>query len=160
MNETAEFNVAVIDYPQTPIAVMEHRGSPNLLGSTIHQFIAWRKRNHLPPGQSKTFNLLYDDPSVTEPDNFRFDIGCSVDHPVKENDYGVVNKVIPAGKCAVVRHIGSDDGMGAAVHYLYSTWLRDSGFELRDFPIFLERVSFFPDVPEKDMITDIYLPIH
>ena len=31
--------------------------------------------------------------------------------------------------------------------------------EVRDFPIFFERVSFFPEVPENELVTDIYLPI-
>ncbi|WP_331245824.1 hypothetical protein [Pseudoalteromonas luteoviolacea] len=35
----------------------------------------------------------------------------------------------------------------------------DSVYQLRDFPIFLERVCFFPEVAEYDAITDIYLPI-
>ena len=70
-----------------------------------------------------------------------------------------MNKVIPAGKCAVVRHIGSDDTIGLTVQYLYSEWLNNSDFEIRDFPIFFERVSFFPEVSENEMITDVYLPI-
>lgn len=159
MNENSEFQVKVIDFPETAIAVMEHRGAPNLLGTTIHKFIEWRKLNHLPPKQSKTFNLVYDDPNVTEPQDYRFDICCSVNQLVEPNDYGVVNKVIPAGKCAVVRHIGSDDSIGVAVNFLYSKWLLDSPFEVRDFPVFFERVSFFPEVPENEMITDIYLPV-
>ena len=70
-----------------------------------------------------------------------------------------MNKVIPAGKCAVVRHIGSDDSIGLAVQYLYGEWLNHSDFEIRDFPLFFERVSFFPEVSENEMITDVYLPI-
>jgi AraC family transcriptional regulator len=42
---------------------------------------------------------------------------------------------------------------------LYSQWLASSGFELRDFPLFIERVSFYPDVNEAETITDIYLPV-
>lgn len=159
MNENPDFKVELIDFPETSIAVMEHRGSPNLLGNTIQKFIEWRKINHLPPNKSKTFNLVYDDPAVTVPENFRFDLCCSVDFQVEPNDYGVVSKIIPAGRCAVVRHIGSDDSIGAVVNFLYSKWLLDSDFEVRDFPVFFERVSFFPEVSESEMITDIYLPI-
>ncbi len=113
----------------------------------------------MPPSKNKTFNLVYDDPNLTVPDEYRFDICCSYNGEISSNDYGIVNKSIPAGKCAVVRHVGSDDSIGTAVNYLYSKWLNESGFEVRDFPIFFERVSFFPEVSEKEMITDIYLPI-
>ena len=43
--------------------------------------------------------------------------------------------------------------------FLYREWLPDSGEELRDFPLYCERVSFFPDVPEREAITDLYLPL-
>ena len=159
MSGDTNFNVEVKAFPETLIAVMEHRGAPNLVGHSIQKFIEWRKRNNLPPSKSKTFNLVYDDPNVTAPEDYRFDIACSVDTPIAANDFGIVNKVIPAGRCAVVRHMGSDDSIGEIVSFLYTTWLTNTGAELRDFPIYFERVSFFPDVPENEMITDIYLPI-
>lgn len=159
MNDNYDFEVKLIEFPETLIAVMEHRGAPNLLGKTIQQFIEWRKINHLPPKKSKTFNLVYDDPAVIAPENFRFDLCCSVNDKVAPNDFGIVNKTIPKGRCAVVRHIGSDESIGMAVRFLYSTWLINSDFEVRDFSIFFESVSFYPDVPENEMITDIYLPI-
>jgi len=31
--------------------------------------------------------------------------------------------------------------------------------ELRDFPLFMQRVAFFPDVPDSEAVTDIYLPL-
>lgn len=159
MSGDTNFSVEVKAFPETLIAVMEHRGAPNLLGHSIQKFIEWRKRNKLPPSKSKTFNLVYDDPNVTAPEDYRFDIACSVDTPIAANDFGIVNKVIPAGRCAVVRHMGSDDSFGEIVSFLYTTWLTNTGTELRDFPIYFERVSLFPDVPENEMITDIYLPI-
>jgi len=159
MSDNVNFDIKVIDFPKTLIATMEHREAPNLLGQTIRKFIEWRKANHLPPGKSKTYNLVYDDPDNTRPENFRFDVCCSIVNTIEKNSYGIVNKVIPAGKCAVVRHIGSDDSIGLAVNYLYVEWLNNSIYDVRDFPIFFERVSFFPEVPENEMITDVYLPI-
>lgn len=159
MSNKTKFDTAIVDFPKTLIAVLEHRGTPNLLGNTVKTFIGWRKENRLPPHKSKTFNLLYDDENNTAPDKYRFDLCCSVDREIQENSVGIVNKIIPAGKCAVIRHVGSDDSIGLVVSYLYSEWLNSSAFELREFPIFFERVSFFPEVPENEMITDIYLPI-
>lgn len=159
MNATPDFDVALVDFPETSLAVFEHRGAPNMLGSSIQKFIAWRKESRLPPSKNRTFNLVYDDPAMTEPDTYRFDLCCSIDFDLEPNHYGVINKTIPAGKCAVVRHIGSDDTIGVIVNFLYSSWLSESCFELRDFPMFFERVSFFPEVSENEMITDIFLPI-
>ncbi len=151
--------VSIVDFPETLIATMEHRGDPNRLGQTIQKFIEWRKQKRLPPGKSKTFNLLYDDPNHTVAEDFRLDLGCSIDKRLAENPHGMVNKLIPAGKCAVIRHIGSDDFLSSAIEYLYSEWLTESEFEVRDFPLFLERVQLYPEVAENQAVTDIYLPI-
>jgi AraC family transcriptional regulator len=158
-NLNTSLNVDIIDFPETIIAVIEHRAAPKFIGKTIQKFIQWRKANKLAPNKSKTFNLVYDDPNITEPENYRFDVCCSIKHTIEENSYGVINKVIPAGKCAVIRHVGSDDSIGVAVRYLYEVWLNNTDVEIRDFPLFFERVSFFPEVPENEMVTDIYLPI-
>ncbi|GAB2889022.1 GyrI-like domain-containing protein [Microbulbifer echini] len=162
MATTTSFDVKVVEFPETRLAVMEHRGPAHLLGSTINQFIQWRKGQGLSPDKSRTFNLVYDDPATTASDQFRFDVCCTVNQPVSASithEYGVINKVIPSGKCAVIQYLGSDDSIGIAVQYLYLQWLDSSGFTAREFPMFFERVKFFPEVPEREMITDIYLPI-
>jgi AraC family transcriptional regulator len=151
--------VTLVDVEETRIAVLEHRGDPNLLGDSIRSFIAWRKQHHLPPSRHATFNLLYDDPEQVDPADYRFDLCVSTEQDIEDNPLGIVSKTIPAGRCAVLRHIGSDDTLGQSVAYLYSEWLPQSGEEPRDFPLYLQRVRFFPDVPEHEAIVDIFLPL-
>jgi AraC family transcriptional regulator len=151
--------IRVVDFPATRVAVLEHRGDPRRLGASIRRFIEWRKANRLPPRISATFNIAYDDPGQTPPADFRFDLCAATERDIEPNDAGIVVKTIPAGRCAVIRHIGSDDHLATTVAYLYSEWLPGSGEEPRDFPLYFERVSFFPDVPEHEATTDIYLPI-
>jgi AraC family transcriptional regulator len=151
--------VRIIDFEETRVAVLEHRGDPRLLGDSIRKFIEWRKQNKLPPRVSATFNIVYDDPTDTPPDAYRFDLCAAIDRPVPENAFGVVEKTIPAGRCAVLRHVGTDDTLGESLRYLYSTWLPASGEEPRDFPLYLQRVRFFPDVHENEAIVDVFLPL-
>ncbi|BBM04105.1 GyrI-like domain-containing protein [Microbulbifer sp. GL-2] len=159
MSGKTNFEVTISDFPETLVAALAHKGSPNRLSTTIRTFIEWRKAHKLSPDVSRTFNLAYSDPTTTSPGEFRFDICCSIPSPISGNDHGIKNKTIPAGKCAVIRHVGSDDSIGIAVKYLYSNWLETSSFKLRDFPVFFERVKFFPEENESEMVTDIYLPI-
>jgi len=49
--------------------------------------------------------------------------------------------------------------LGAALTYLYADWLPRSGEVPRDFPFYLQRVAFFPDVPRDQAVTDIFLPL-
>jgi AraC family transcriptional regulator len=150
--------IDIIDFPETQLAVFEHRGAPSLLGRSIQRFIAWRKRMSLPPSTSRTFNLVYDDPRTVAAEDYRFDLACEYEGSLI-NETGISSKVIPSGKCAYIRHVGSDDLLGQPIDYLYSDWLESCDWKLRDFPLFFERVSFFPEVAEAEMITDIYLPI-
>ena len=151
--------IRIIDVDDTRVAVLEHRGDPRLIGDSIRSFIAWRRQNGLPPRISATFNVLYDDPAVVAPADFRLDLCAATGREVAENEFGVVEKTIPGGRCAVLRHVGSDDALPETVWYLYSEWLPQSGEALRDFPVYLQRTEFFPDVAESEAVTDVFLPL-
>jgi len=151
--------VRVIMFKEVKVAVLEHRGNPNLVGNSARKFIEWRKQNNLSPQVSSTFNILYDEPSETSPEDFRLDICASTERDVADNPFGVVEKTIPGGRCAVLRHIGDDANLGESITYLYSKWLPSSGEEPRDFPLFLQRVKFFPDVAEHEAVIDVFLPL-
>ncbi len=151
--------VKLVDFQQVKVAAIEHLGDPNLVLRTIAKFIEWRKLVKLSPAISDTYNILYHAPESVLPDEYRMDICASIQGAVEKNTYGIVEKEISAGRCAVFRHEGSDDTLRTSFDYLYSHWLPQSGEVLRDSPIFLHRVNLFPDVKEHEMIIDIYLPI-
>ena len=152
-------DVRIVDFPETRVALLTHRGDPARMGDTVRTFIAWRRATGLHPSKSRTFNLLHNDPDTVPPEGFRMDVAASTDAPIAENAAGVAEDRIPAGRCAMVRMTGSSDNLAPAVHFLYAEWLPRSGEELRDYPIFAERVRFFLDVPENEAVTDIFLPL-
>lgn len=152
-------DVKVLRFEETRVAAVEHRGDPKRILESVRQLIGWRMENGLPPRASATFNVLYDNPAETPPEAYRADICAGIRRPVSENPFGVVEKTIPGGRCAVLRHVGCDDTLYEAVKALYATWLPASGEELRDFPPFLQRVRFFPEVPDHEAVTDIFLPL-
>jgi AraC family transcriptional regulator len=83
---------------------------------------------------------------------------AGISRAVPANDLNIVAKTIPAGRCAVLRHIGPDP-LDAAFHFLYRDWLPSSGETPRDFPPFAQRVAFPPQVQEHEAIVDLYLPL-
>lgn len=151
--------VHIVEFPETRVAALEHRGDPHRMGDSIRTFIAWRKEHHLHPGRYATFNIFYDDPYQVTPADYRLDICVAVDRDIPTDGSGVVHKTLPAGRCAVLRHVGSDDQLYASISWLYAEWLPQSGEEPRDFPLFVQRVRFYPDVPEHEAIVDIFLPL-
>ena len=67
--------------------------------------------------------------------------------------------IIPGGRCAVLRIVGGADDLESAAAWLYREWLPASGEEPRDFPLYCQRLSFFPDVPENETVTELFLPL-
>lgn len=152
--------VKIVDFERTMVAVLEHCGPPELVNDSARQFIEWRKQSkYSPVTTSRTFGIAYDDPETAEPERFRFDICGSVTEEIPPNPQGVVNKIIPAGRCAVVRHLGAHDRLGESAYYLCRQWLPGSGEELRDFPLFFHYLNLLPDTEEHELITDVYLPL-
>lgn len=156
--EYTYMQVDIIDFPETLVAALEHRGPEHLTYVTTRKFIEWRQANDLRPGTGNTYGVHYTDPATTPPDDYRLDICLSVTAPVLPNPQGVVTKTIPAGRCARVRHVGSRHDVHPA-DWLYRKWLPQSGEQLRDYPIFFHYVNVGPEVQEHEMITDVYLPL-
>ena len=150
--------VELIDFPQTLVPALEHHGPESQTYNTSMKFIEWRKENGIGPDKGNTYGIHYTDPKNTFPEDFRLDICVSVEGEIEENPQGVINKVIPASRCAVARHLGSRDHITAAEYLVYD-WLPASGEEMGSFPIFFHYVNVGPDVLEHEMITEVYLPL-
>lgn len=150
--------VNIVNFPETRVAALEHLGSPALEHESVIKLITWRIENKLSPDKHKSYGIHYNNPATTPPEEYRVDLCISVEHEISPNPQGVINKVIPSGRCAVARHIGSRENVTAAA-YLYEEWLPKSGEKLRDYPVFFHYVNVDPDVQEHKMITDVYLPL-
>ena len=150
--------VRIVEFPETRVAVAEHRGPPQLEYETSERLIAWRMQNRVSPATNKTYGVHYTDPHATAPAEHRVDFCVTYDQPVPPNPQGIIGKIIPANRCAMARHMGSRSHNSAAV-YLYREWLPGSGESAGDFPIFFHYVNIGPDIQEHEMITDVYLPL-
>jgi len=156
--EQDNMQVELIVFPDTPVAALEHHGPERLVYSSTRTFIEWRQANGIRPDQGATYGVHYSDPLTTLPEDYRLDLCVSVQGPVAPNPQGVVSKLIPGGRCARVRHLGSRHHVTAA-EWLYREWLPQSGEQLRDFPMYFHYVNVGPGVQDYEMITDVYLPL-
>jgi AraC family transcriptional regulator len=151
--------VRIVDFPATAVATVEHVGSPASVGDTVRRFVEWRRQAKLPPRTSATFNIFHTDPASVPAGEYRMDICATTTRDVEKNSFGVAGGLIPGGRCAVLRLHGSSDNLEAGFRYLYSEWLPRSAEELRDYPPFVQRISFFPEVTENEAVTDLFLPL-
>lgn len=149
--------VQIVRFPGVRVAALEHRGDPTRVGDSVRRFIEWRRKTGLVPPSSATFNVSAYDPENTPPESYWIDLCAATDGEIVDYGYGVIEKNIPAGRCAKLRHVGSEDLLRDTIHFLYFTWLPSSGEEPGDFPLFMQR--FLTDMPEHEGVVDVYLPL-
>ncbi|WP_156681061.1 AraC family transcriptional regulator [Sphingomonas profundi] len=153
-------DVTIRDVPQTPVAILEHRGDRATLGDTFERFIAWRKASGLSPDKNPTFNIFRSERTPANPADYSMDLCVGTDQPIDPNDPVMKSGVIPAGRCAVLRVVHNTQNLEAPALFLYRDWLPASGEEVRDFPLFGRRYfSYFPDAPVQDVVVELYLPL-
>lgn len=152
-------DVTIRDVPAAAVAIMEHRGDPAKIGDTIQKFIMWRKANGLSPKVSPTYTIFHSDPRTTPPADYRMDLCVGTDQPINEGEGQMTSGVIPAGRCAVLTLVGNSDNLEQAALFLYRDWLPESGEEARDFPLYCQRLKFFPEVPEHEAVVELFLPL-
>lgn len=153
-------NPDIVQFTTTRVAVLQHEGPPETLMASVGRFIQWRKASgDSPIASCRTFGIPHDRPDAVEPAKFRFEVCGELHGPLRANDAGVIEKLIPGGRCAVARHIGSTESIADTVRTLYASWLPTSGEQLRDFPFFFHYVKRMPSVAEHEQVTDVYLPL-
>ncbi|QOZ10119.1 GyrI-like domain-containing protein [Bradyrhizobium sp. CCBAU 51765] len=152
-------DVTIRDVPTTRVAIMEHRGDPATLPATIQRFIAWRKAAGLHPSTNPTFNVWRSERRPARPADYSVDLCVGTEQPIAADGDGIKAGEIPGGRCAVLRVVGYTDNLEPAALYFYRDWLPGSGEEVRDFPIYCQRLSFFPEVPEHETVAELFLPL-
>ena len=134
------------------LAVSEHRGSYMDIGRAFS-----RVRDRVGAG-SLMVAIYADDPDAVPPADLRSAAGTVVD-PGMKIPHDLVERMVPAGRYAIMRHIGPYSSMHAAYLWLYGQWLPSSGEEPRDHPIIEEYLTDPATTPPVDAVTDILLPL-
>ena len=153
-------DVTIRDVPPTHVAMIEHRGDRATIAKTRERFLAWSKAHGLSPETGRPSFMVFR--SEREPANsadYSMDLCVETDQLVAEDDPQMKASVIPGGRYAVLRYPGNTNNLESAALFLYRDWLPASGEEARDFPLYCQRVVFFPDVPEHEAVTDLFLPL-
>ncbi|MCF7535512.1 AraC family transcriptional regulator [Pseudomonas petrae] len=159
-SRTIIMQVRIVEFPEVRVAALEHCGSPGLVNESVSRFIEWRMQSgQSPVASSRSFGIPYGNPDTTPAEVFRFAICGEIHEAVKPNAFGVHERVIAGGRCVVVRHVGSPDHIGESIYPIYRDWLPASGEELRDQPLFFHYLSVYPQTPQDQWQTDVYVPL-
>jgi AraC family transcriptional regulator len=136
----------------------------DVYGSPVSYNIAWGKlysfaqENHLLNEQTGYLGLSFDDPTITAPNRCRFYACITTDRDVKpQGEFGV--QTIKGGQYAVFTLKGSYSGLMNLYNGIYSQWLPESGYRLRNSVSFEKYLNSSETVTEEDLLTEVYIPI-
>lgn len=153
-----EMKVDIKNINKIRLAVIEHRGDPNLIGESINKLVAWAsaQAGGLKPTAGESFAIAYDDPKTTPAAEFRLDLGIKVPDNVKMSGE-IIEKFLPAGRYAVALHKGSREKIGDTVYYLYRDWLPKTKEQLGDLPCVFCYYNFEHEVAETELLAECRL---
>ena len=123
------------------------------------QIMKFAYSNKLMKTETETYGICHDDPSITEPENIRYDacISLSDQVPLEESIY---SEVIEGGMYAVFLHKGSYDKLPQTYHAIFHQWLPHGDFKLRELPPFEKYLNRDPRrTKPENLRTEIYVPI-
>lgn len=134
-NTEAIMNVKLIDRQPKTVAYLRYHGA---YGEPILQFwqnvyYPWAAANSLLDGSR--YGISYDDPSITAPENCRYDACAEVAADFVASG-GTLKTTIPGGKYAVLAFKGTSEQVGGAWAALLRDWLPCSGLQLDGRPCF------------------------
>lgn len=151
--------VEIVQFPETKVACIEHRGSPELEHQTVQKLITWKLDNRFLDQQKyRSYGLHYTDSRNTPLSEHHVDFCLSICDNPGSKQHGIKIKVIPSQRCARARDVGSRSNNQAAA-YLFDIWLPQSGETASGLPIIFHYMNVGPNVKAVEMITDVYLPL-
>lgn len=152
-------NVQLIDLPESRTASLRHIGpyGPAIGIFWYTQFWPWAREHGLVSGTR--YGISYDDPSVTPPNECRYDAAIEVPPDFVATEPARL-LTLPGGRYAVARFRGTSAEIGGAWRWMFREWLPSSGQQVDNRPCF-ERQSptDVGGMPGEEFICDLCLPV-
>lgn len=145
-------NVKLVDRPPATIAYLRYLGPYGQPVSAFWQntYKPWAVMNKL-GGDHARYGISYDDPSITAPEQCRYD-ACAEVAPDFVATGGALKTTLPGGRYATLRFKGTVKQVGEAWATLLRDWLPSSGLQLDARPCF----EYYPKGAGYDPQTGVF----
>jgi AraC family transcriptional regulator len=137
---------------------IEHSGSYMEINKAFTELFARIAAANRLQDARQMFGIYLDDPETVPVEQLR-SAACAVLASGSEPPEGLKPFSTSAGDYAVLTHKGPYANLQQAYRWLYGTWLRESGREVRDEPLYEVYVNNPRDVPASELVTEICLPL-
>lgn len=154
--ETMELSTKNID--EIHLACVRHIGPYNQVGEAFGRLYGLNGQHSFAKPGGKCVAIFLDNPDTVPADQLRSDAGAEI-APGSKLPEGVTEVVIPAGKYAVAVHKGSYSGLGEAWGAFCGKLIPEAGLKFREGICFEAYLSDCSQVPESELLTELYEPV-
>lgn len=159
--EHAMFNVTLRDTKPVRLAALPHQGDYLDIGPVFERLFTWAGGRGLMGPATRGIGIYYSDTKSLPAAQWRSDACISIGAEVTQAPEATAPRIIDlaGGRHAVLLHKGPYAELHKAYHWLFGTWLPQSGEEPADRPVFEEYLNNPRDLPPQDWLTEINLPL-
>lgn len=150
--------VDVIERPEIRVIGVPHQGSYSGIGPAFERLAAIADASNLWPETREFLGVYLDDPQTVPEQELRSLAGLAVRDDLPLPD-GLEQVRIPAGRYALLHHVGPYSGLGDAWVYLMREWFPMSELGRRDAPAVEIYRNTPGEVPEAELLTDLGIAV-
>jgi len=151
-------NVEIRDTPALRLATLRHVGPYNRISEAFARLGTLVNDGELPRSADAMLAVFYDDPETTPALELRSDAALAIPEGV-QIPAGLEEQRLPAGRCAVHRHVGPYEELGDVWARLMGEWLPQSGHRVKDAPAYEIYRNTPADVPKQQLVTELCVPL-
>jgi len=156
--ELTMYSVQIEAFPGLSLASLEHVGDYLGIGATFDRLFMLAANRGLLREGARSFGVYFDDPEQVAKEALRAAAGVEVGSGTEIAE-PLQRLALPAGRCAVLEHVGPYSELDTAYAWLFGGWLPASGEQPGDFPVFEEYLNDPKSVAPSALRTRIYLPL-
>jgi AraC family transcriptional regulator len=153
------YPVTIKTFEPVRLITFPHRGPYIDIGPVFERLFAWAGGRGLMGPQTRCIGVYYDDPAAVPAKELRSAAGICVPAGATAPDGQATILDVPGGRHAVLTHQGPYAELDSAYKWLYREWLPQSGEEPADRPLFEEYLNNPRELPPKEWLTAVCLPL-
>ncbi|UXI70075.1 AraC family transcriptional regulator [Tahibacter amnicola] len=157
------YEVRIENRPEITVIARTHHGAYHQIGQVFEHLQVWAAARQLLRDSTRWFGMYPDDPSAKPEAELRSTAAFMTESVTRPGetplDDSVHWQVIAGGRYAVIEHVGPYAELDRAYHWLFCSWLPQSGEEGRDGPCVEEYLNDVRTVPPHQLRTQIAVPL-
>jgi len=156
--ESAMYDVTIENVEPQSVLALRHEGDYCNIDYAFERLLNLVTAKNYIGCECRVFGVYHDDPTIVKTDELRSDACITVTRAVDEAEPFHMTET-PAGRCAVLEHVGPFAEIDKAYDWVMGTWLPEHNEEPADKPVFMEHLNNPRNTTPDALRTKLYVPL-